>query len=1054
MMVKKSITALFVVLLVAQSTTHAEIQPARIFGDNMVLQRDMPVPVWGQTQPGEKVAVTFGGQTKTALADKDGRWRVTLDPVKASVTGTTLTVKGAKAEETVTFSDVLVGDVWLYIGSCGALHWRQFRAGRRDHLGYYYDNQPYIDADRKAATLPQIRTVSLVDGDKPTPWHAYQASKDWRKFLSIPFFFGRRCWEEQKVAVAVVYCPHHELKALTPLSGFQKTPGLEAVAERVASWDADTPAGKAALSKWRKESRAWYAALRQKLAGDDPIAPTQPPPLPRPDPKKTEPATHYRSRLASSIPLAARGVFVHSHMFDLKNPDYAVDMSALIAGLRAEYKNEKLPVCVMQTTNPMYFEVTRGVASSDWALARQRQAEASSIPNVYVQATYDSTNDARDPQHHARRMATWALGLTQGKKILSGPVLKSHQVKGNTVTLTFDGVGTGLMTAHRKQEEDPKETKGGVKGFMLSDGSGQWHEATATVENKNTVVVSSKEVTNPVHVRYAFAPQPEGANLYNRESFLAVPFRTDREAPASAAGEAVLIGADRPIEVGDELTLGDLFSDNMVLQRERPVRIWGFAAAGAKVTVQFAGQTAVAVAGKDVNPYTTPLNKARSWMVTLKPLAVSKEPQSMTVRTEAETRTLKNILVGDVWICSGQSNMGRNVGRHPMPKNLAMSHPLIRYQGGGNFARYPEDLFRSWKLNWRVCEGEEAVKGCVAVGFYFARRIQQEVDVPIGLLWPAYAGSIIQEWIPADGFRKDPALKAMSDRVDAWYPNTPVGRAVWREKIAAYGQWLDKAETALDENVPLPGPQPRMPEPQPRDICGFYNGKIHPMVPFAAKGVVWYQGESDFRTANWSVMMGAFSKSWSERFTDGAVMPLYFMQLQRSGSYCSPLIRDQQFKSLKVPGTGMAVLMDLDVDVHPANKTAPGERAALWALAKDYGKKDILYSGPLYKSHKVEGHKIVIEFDHAETGLMLGKKVGLNPAQEMPGTELSCVEIAGADKKFKTAKAQIQGKTLVVSSDEVAEPVAVRYAYTNIPKEPFLYNKAGLPAAQFRTDDW
>jgi len=150
----------------------------------------------------------------------------------------------------------------------------------------------------------------------------------------------------------------------------------------------------------------------------------------------------------------------------------------------------------------------------------------------------------------------------------------------------------------------------------------------------------------------------------------------------------------------------------------------------------------------------------------------------------------------------------------------------------------------------------------------------------------------------------------------------------------------------------------------------------------------------------------------------------------------------------------MAVLMDLDVDVHPANKTAPGERTALWTLAKDYGKKDILYSGPLYKSHKVDGNKIIIEFDHADTGLMLGKKTGFNPAVELPNGELSCVEIAAADKKFKKARAKIEGKTLEVYSEEVAEPVAVRYAYTNIPAEPFLYNKAVLPAAQFRTDNW
>jgi len=497
-----------------------------------------------------------------------------------------------------------------------------------------------------------------------------------------------------------------------------------------------------------------------------------------------------------------------------------------------------------------------------------------------------------------------------------------------------------------------------------------------------------------------------------------------------------------------ELSPARVFSSHMVLQREKPAPVWGWDKAGQKITVRFAGQCKITKAGKD-----------GKWMVKLDPLKLSVKPQTMTL-AGSSTVTFTDVLVGDVWLCSGQSNMGRNVGRHPRPEGMSMEHPLIRFIGGGKAEKYPRERLPApadpAKAGWRVCTGEQTL-GCCATGFYFARRVQQDFKVPIGILWQAWAGSIIQEWIPRHGWRLEPELADMADKVDQWYPSTPHGRKVWKAHLAEIETWLAKADKALADGTPFPYPQPLMPEPKDRDICGFYNGKIHPVAPFAIKGVLWYQGESDMRNARWAIMLKAMAKSWRGLFSegDGEDIAFYWMQIQRSGDYCSPLVRDQQFKALKlVPNSGMAVLMDHDVNVHPANKVDGGIRLALWALAKQYGKKRIVYSGPLYKSHKVAGDKIIIEFDHAETGLMLGKKDMLNPVEEMPTATLKNVKIAGKDKRWTQAVAKIVGKTLVVSSDDVPQPVAVRYCYENIPPEPFLYNKAGLPTAQFRTDDW
>jgi len=459
----------------------------------------------------------------------------------------------------------------------------------------------------------------------------------------------------------------------------------------------------------------------------------------------------------------------------------------------------------------------------------------------------------------------------------------------------------------------------------------------------------------------------------------------------------------------------EIFCDHLVLQRDKPLPIWGDAEPGEKVTVSFAGQKKTATA-----------DKKGKWQVVLKPIAVSNKPQTLTIAGK-NTVTVKDVLVGDVWILGGQSNMGRGVGRHPKPKGIKWDNPSIRYWGGGDGSPYPLERMKASMKTWAPCRDEKSTRNCTAVGFYFAWYIQQQgIDVPQGILWHSSPGSIIQEWIPREGFRLAPELKALADRADSFYPDPK-------------------------------NPKRPVVKPGKRDLCGYYNGKIYPMVPFAIKGVVWYQGESDFRNRLWDIEMKVMAKSWRDVFSvegDGGEIPFYWMQIQRSGGYCSPLIRQEQFNALKlVPNSGMAVLLDFDVNVHPRNKADAGIRAALWALNRDYGKKDIVPSGPLYKSHSVKGNKLIVEFDYTNGGLRLGKKDGQDPAKLTDGKDVPNVELAGKDKKWHKAVATIDGKTLVVSSDKVPNPIAVRYCYTNIPQPPFLYNGAGLPAAMFTTSE-
>jgi len=487
-----------------------------------------------------------------------------------------------------------------------------------------------------------------------------------------------------------------------------------------------------------------------------------------------------------------------------------------------------------------------------------------------------------------------------------------------------------------------------------------------------------------------------------------------------------------------------VFGDHMVLQRGKPAPVWGWDAPGRKVSVSFAGQSKSAIAGKD-----------GKWTVLLDPLKLNSKPQTMTISGTQQV-AFKDILVGDVWLCSGQSNMGRNVGRSVIPRGMKWEHTTIRYWGAGKSEKYPRDRLKLAAPNpWSVCADEESTRGCCAVGFFFARRVQADIDVPIGILWQAWPGSVIREWLPRDAWRLEPELKELADGVDTFYPNTPHGREVWAKRLAEIDKWTAQAEKALADGAPFPHPQPLMPEPRDRDACGFYNGKIHPVVPLAIKGVLWYQGESDMRNGLWDIELKAMAKSWRDRFDvkgKGLDIPFYWMQIQRSGGYCSPLVRQEQFNGLKlVPNSGMAVLLDLDVEVHPVNKVDSGIRLALWALNRDYGKKNIVPSGPLYKAHRTEGGKVIVEFDYAAGGLRVGAKDMLKAPVLRGSGQLPNVELAGKDKRWHKAKAVIDGKRLVVSSPEVAVPMHVRYCYTNVPPPPFLYNAAGLPAAMFTT---
>jgi len=508
-----------------------------------------------------------------------------------------------------------------------------------------------------------------------------------------------------------------------------------------------------------------------------------------------------------------------------------------------------------------------------------------------------------------------------------------------------------------------------------------------------------------------------------------------------------------------DVRLHRVFTDHMILQRDTAAPVWGWADPGEKVSVQFGGQNVSAVT-----------DEKGKWSVKLVPMKANTTPQALVVIGKNRIE-LTDIVVGDVWLCSGQSNMDFRLGGCNAPQDIETADfPAIRFISLPILcAEKPNEDVQtreSW-FHWNVCSPQTA-GGVSAVGFYFARRIHRETDVPVGLLVSSVGGTNIEKWMPRESFAGTRDLDEIGKTIDRAVAEY---RKDVAESIRRVERWLPMAKQALAGNQDLPeAPEiPRHPVmPGPRaggNWVHLYNGMIHPLVRFPIRGAIWYQGENnseeeDTYVAKMNALIGSWRGLWGQEF------PFYYVQLANwlkptdipSGDdrqYRWQRCRMGQLKALSIPKTGMAVTIDVGdaEDIHPRNKFDVGERLALWALAKDYGKKDLVYSGPLYRGMKVEGGKIRVEFDSVGSGLMVGKKDGRNPAVEDKAVKLNRFAVAGADKKWVWADAVIDGETVVVSSPQVPDPVAVRYAFSINPEGCNLYNKEGLPASPFRTDD-
>lgn len=491
-----------------------------------------------------------------------------------------------------------------------------------------------------------------------------------------------------------------------------------------------------------------------------------------------------------------------------------------------------------------------------------------------------------------------------------------------------------------------------------------------------------------------------------------------------------------------DIRMPSVFGSNMVLQRDVALPVWGWADAGEKVSVTLEGNDGTrqskTIAADDLG----------AWEVKLDPIKTG-PTYTLTVRSNNELK-FTNILAGEVWLCSGQSNMAWPMSRsHNADQAIAAAdHPNIRILTVPlTTASSPQD---DVEAKWNVCT-PQTVASFSAVAYFFGKHLHEELDVPIGLINSTWGGTPVQAWTPRQTFIEG-SNPTLQDTGDWLREQDKKHKQQWQSTLAAHNAWLDAAQLALQQNQPIP-PRPDVPTHPingQHDPTALYNGMIAPLVPFAVRGFVWYQGERNVDDAyDYRVYFPAMIESWRTVWNNDD-LPFYFAQLApfdygaqaaRAGRLAE--LWDSQLVTLNtVPHTGMAVLTDIGnpKDIHPTNKKDVGFRLALWALKHDYG-RDIACSGPIYKGSKVEGNAIRITFDHAD---------GLKSSNGQPLTHFT---IAGQDKAFVDAEAKIDGDTLIISSPRVEQPVAVRFGWSDI-AEPNLMNGAGLPASPFRTDQW
>jgi len=892
--------ALFLSMATAVAAADQKLELAAPFTDNMILQRQMDVPVWGFDAPGAEVTVEFAGQKKTAVADKHGDWMVKLSPLAASHEERSFKVTNNRGES-IALKGVLVGEVWFSSGQSNMV-WvagKSMCSGIAREIAGAKEDIPIreISINTVSALYPQKRATS--DG-------GWKKSKGASGFSALSLSFAHELYKELKVPIGILLSAHSNtrIEAFTQRRAIEAHPKLTGDADLMREAEPLTEQGRRAFQKYYKDLRAW-----QKEAGDIAVAggrmPKRPP-LPGIAGMWRGPSQFFNGKIAPVVPYAVRGaIWCQGTSNGSDGRTYAARLEALVNGWRDAWGMPDMP---------FYFTQQQCYGAPDpnsVGFADLRQAQymffMKNRKNVGMVVQTD-LNSARpggihyfNKLHPGMRLARWALAKDYGKKIAyTGPIYTGYTVQGGKVVVSFekDSLFGGLMVGSKGMAKDYREpgryveparpTPGEkLSHFRLCGEDKKWHAAEAVIVG-NTVVVTSQSVPKPIGVQYAYSAVPEKSNLYNQAglpatAFAAVDgkliFEEDDLAKAAAlkARYARYTDPDYPI-----LQVVEYFRDGAIIQRGKTIPVWGHANKGVKVTVTLAGVTKTAVA-----------NDLQQWSVSFSAMKASIEPITLTVKSShGHSRTVKNVLVGDVWYLTGATLLTGEMAYNPRDKNakIPAAMPLVReFRRKTKASSFPTPRKRRfetgggrYRSSWMIAEFSAPDKGVTMFAYHFARTLNRQ-GIPQGFITMSSgrggrAGQMASplSWTSFHGVKdiKERRFKARLDELFLQFPNSDVARKAADEHVEdvkAYVEAvIDAGKRGADMSKGLPLRVPAYPQPGQSETVKSdmiptyaYNWCVSPMTPMAVAGVIWVPSEHNlgYTPANYAAELGIYAKS-------------------------------------------------------------------------------------------------------------------------------------------------------------------------------------------------
>jgi len=939
-MTSTSVSLLFVVSMAATvAAADQKLELAAPFTDNMILQRQTDVPIWGFDEPGAKVTVEFAGQEKTALADKYGDWVVKLNPLAVSHKERTLKVTSDKGESIV-LKGVLVGEVWFSSGQSNMV-WiagKSMCSGIAREIAGAKEDIPIreISINTVSALYPQKKATS--DG-------GWKKGRSASSFSALSLSFAYELYRELKMPVGILLSAHSNtrIEAFTQRQAIEAHPKLKGDVDLMHDADPLTEQGSKAFGKYYRDLRAW-----QREAGEIAVAggrmPKRPS-LPGIAGMWRGPSQFFNGKIAPVVPYAIRGaIWCQGTSNGGDGRIYAARMEALVNGWRDAWGMPNMP---------FYFTQQQCYGAPDpdsVGFADLRQIQYMFFMNnrkhvgMVVQTDLNSARPGGihyfNKLHPGMRLARRALARDYGKEIAyTGPIYTGYTVQGGKVVVSFEkeSLFGGLMVGSKGMAKDyrdpgkyfePARPTPGEKlnHFRLCGEDKKWRPADAVIVG-DTVVVSSKNVPEPIGVQYAYSAVPENSNLYNKAGLPATPFgavngklifeEDDLEkAAALKAKYARYTDPDYPI-----LQVAEYYRDGVVIQRGKTIPVWGHANKGVKVTVTLAGITKTAVA-----------NDLQQWSVSFPAMKASTAPATLAVTSShGHSRTVKNILVGDVWYLTGSTLLTGALAHNPRSKDAEIPEamPLVREfrrkTKASTFATPRKRRFETgggkYRSSWITADFSAADKGVTMFAYHFARALNRQ-GIPQGFITMSSGrgGRSRQmasplSWTSFKGVKdiKQPAFKARLDELLLQFPGSDIAKKAADEhveEVKAYVKAvIDAGKRGADMSKGLPLQVPAFPQPgksnavKPDMIPTYaYNWCVSPLTPMAVAGVIWVPSEHNlgYTPATYAAELAIYAKSLPNTYGQDRVQ---FIHAQPASS----LVVRLQPSATKASGSGGSV---------------------------------------------------------------------------------------------------------------------------------------------------